>query len=109
VRIFLSVLGLFVASTCQAQASPAGPYGVLDVLPVTRVAVPGGEIAVGIAAGRLGLPRERVLPWIEESARALGVRENGDKAIQDDTAPLAATRRAITMRHPRIVPSRGTR
>jgi len=41
--------------------------------------------------------------------RDMGVRMNGGRVVLDDAAPLAATRRAITERHPPAVPAGGTR
>ena len=41
--------------------------------------------------------------------RELGVRVTGAHVILDDAAPLAATRRAITARHPPAVPAGETR
>jgi hypothetical protein len=41
--------------------------------------------------------------------RDLGVRVNGGRAVLDDAAPLAATRPTITIRHPPVMPSGGTR
>jgi hypothetical protein len=47
------------------------PYAAFDRLPVTRLAVAGGEIAVAVAPGPLNMPRERLLGWIEQSANAV--------------------------------------
>jgi hypothetical protein len=70
------VLALLGASSGVARASPEYlgdrmPYAAFDRLPLTRLAVGGGEIAVGIAPGRLTLPRATLLDWIERSARAV--------------------------------------
>jgi hypothetical protein len=74
VRILLGLLVLFAASIAQAQEAPDAylgdrmPYAAFDRLPTTRIAVPGGEIVVGIAPGALGLDRVHLLDWIERSA-----------------------------------------
>jgi hypothetical protein len=47
------------------------PYAAFDRLPATRLAVAGGEIAVGIAPGALDLPRAILLAWVERSASAV--------------------------------------
>jgi hypothetical protein len=78
VRVLLSLLALVAASGGQAHDPPSGfargdPASAAAVgeMPATRVTVPGGELVVRIAPGSLTLPRERVLAWIERSARTV--------------------------------------
>lgn len=47
------------------------PYAAFDRLPSTPLEVAGGTLKVGFAPGDLALPRERLLTWIEKSARAV--------------------------------------
>jgi hypothetical protein len=61
VRGLLSLLLVLVAAaTGQAHEMPA-----------TRLSVPDGELVVRIAPGSLTLPHDRVLAWIERSARVV--------------------------------------
>ena len=73
-RILLSLLVLAAAATSQAQERPAGlarDDHVPPEMPETRLSVPGGEVVVRVASGSLALPRDRVLAWIEQSARVV--------------------------------------
>jgi len=58
-------------STAAAFLGPRMPYDDFDRLPPTRLEVSSGTLAVGIAPGKLELPTERLLAWIERSATAV--------------------------------------
>jgi len=70
---------LLALSPAPAPASDAAapylgermPYAAFERLEATRLAVPGGEIAVAFAAGALALPRARILAWVRSSADAV--------------------------------------
>jgi hypothetical protein len=47
------------------------PYEAFDRLPVTRIQLQGGVLEVAFTEGRLDLPRQQVLAWIEKIARAV--------------------------------------
>jgi hypothetical protein len=70
VQILASLLVIVTASIAHAQEAPEAylgarmPYAAFDRLPTTRLVVPGGEIAVGIAPGALDLPPGRLHDWI---------------------------------------------
>ena len=73
-RLLLGLTLLIANSTCEAQETLETylggrmPYAVFDRLPVSRLAVPGGEIVVGIAPGTLQIQPSRLLGWIEIAA-----------------------------------------
>jgi len=75
--MLVSAATLGVTATVASQETPEAflgermPYAAFDGLPVTRLPVPGGEIAVGFAPGPLTLPREDLLAWVERSAAAV--------------------------------------
>lgn len=47
------------------------PYAAFGALDVTRVALPGGDLDVAITPGSTGVPRARVVAWVDQSARAI--------------------------------------
>jgi hypothetical protein len=73
----LGVPLLVAVSTVVPQEAPDAflgdrmPHGAFERLPLTRLHVGGGEIAVGFAPGPLQLPRASLLAWVEGSARAV--------------------------------------
>ena len=77
VTALLGVLLLVAVSTVVPQEAPDAylsdrmPYAAFDRLPLTRLHVGGGEIAVGFAPGPLPLPRSSLLAWVEGSAGAV--------------------------------------
>jgi hypothetical protein len=79
VRGLLSLLLVLVAAATGQAHEPSGdpvrgdhvPVAAIDGMPATRLSVPGGELVVRIAPGSLALPRDRVLAWIEQSARVV--------------------------------------
>lgn len=76
-QILASLLVIVTASIAHAQEAPEAylgarmPYAAFDRLPTTRLVVPGGEIAVGIAPGALDLPPGRLHDWIERCANVV--------------------------------------
>ena len=77
VTALLGVPLLVAVSTVVPQERPDTllgdrmPYAAFDRLPLTRLHVGGGEIAVGFAPGPLRLARASLLAWIEGSADAV--------------------------------------
>lgn len=47
------------------------PYAAFDRLPAARVALPGGDLDVGIAPGALDLPHAEIVAWAARSAAAV--------------------------------------
>src|SRR5882724_1042347 len=66
-----------VAIACLALSTPPAfaegmPYALFDRLPPTRVSIAGGDVDIAFAAGDLEVPKERVVGWISDAARAVG-------------------------------------
>jgi hypothetical protein len=47
------------------------PYAAFGALRVHRVAVPGAEVEIAFTPGSTGLPPEKIVRWVETSARAV--------------------------------------
>ncbi len=61
-----------VAQTAHAERTFTGdyfPYRAFDALTHDKIEVPGGQLVIGFAPGRLSLPEARVKNWIEHCAR----------------------------------------
>jgi hypothetical protein len=78
VRGLLSLLLVLVAAATGQAHEPSGdpargdvPVAAIDGMPAARLRVPGGELVVRIAPGSLALPRDRLLAWVEQSARVV--------------------------------------
>jgi hypothetical protein len=78
VRGLLSLLLVLVAAATGQAHEPSGdpargdvPVAAIDGMPAARLSVPGGELVVRIAPGSLALPRDRLLAWVEQSARVV--------------------------------------
>ncbi len=63
--------GAAPAATVHALATQRSSYADFARLPATRLAVPGGGIAVAFGPGSPGPDRERVLGWVKSSAEAV--------------------------------------
>lgn len=72
------------------------PYVDLDRLPATRVAIPGGEIAVAFAAGSLGPDRRRILNWVESSAHAVAAYYGRFPAAKTQLLVIPKTGRGVS-------------
>ena len=92
----MSMLALVGAATAQAQDAPNAylgdrmPYAVFDQLPLTRITVPSGGLAIGIAPGALDLPRERLLDWIERCANVVATYLRADEGSTRARRPRRA-------------------
>jgi hypothetical protein len=75
----LTLLLVLAAAATGAAHEPSSdpargghvPVAAIDGTPPARLTVPGGEVVVRIAPGALALPHDRVLAWVERSARAV--------------------------------------
>jgi hypothetical protein len=89
VRVLLvSAVALVGAAIAQAQDAPDAylgdrmPYAAFDRLPLTRITVPSGEVAIGIAPGALDLPRHPRVVWAELAAGSpKGSPQPGDRGL----------------------------
>jgi hypothetical protein len=77
-RILLQalILGALANAPAYAQSEFAGepfPYRAFDRLPKTTIAIGGGTLDVGFAAGAFTLPRSALMAWLERSAKAASV------------------------------------
>ena len=65
-------------------------------LPATRVAVPGGEIAVSFGPGSLGLDRDRILGWVKSCAVAVATYYGRFPASETQLLVLPQTGRGFS-------------
>jgi hypothetical protein len=69
--VLLLVPVALAADSTQFLLAQRTPYADLSRLPATRLAVPGGEIAVAFGPGEPGPDRGRILNWVKSSAGAV--------------------------------------
>lgn len=82
--ICLALAIVFTASATPAaeenlafRVNAAMPYLAFDKLAKTTVDVPGGRLAVAFAPGEFHLGKQKLLAWVERSARAIAVYFEG--------------------------------
>ncbi len=70
-----ALIGALVTSRLEAQSDymrgDRMPYDAFDRLEKTDIAVPGGMIHLAIAPGALALPKDKILGWVQASAKAV--------------------------------------
>jgi hypothetical protein len=74
---YAGLLGALICAPAHAQSDYLGgrgfPYAAFDRLPSTSIEAGGGTLNIAFAPGELTLPREKLLGWIEKSAKAVSV------------------------------------